>query len=54
MCNLYSMRRSRDEVVGLFKISQVGKDVQLDLPTIYPDRMAPVVKLNNEGAPPSQ
>jgi hypothetical protein len=34
MCNLYSMRRSRDEVVGLFKISQIGNDVQLDLPAI--------------------
>lgn len=49
MCNLYSMRRSRDEVVGLFKISQIGNDVQLDLPAIYPDTMAPIVKLNKEG-----
>jgi putative SOS response-associated peptidase YedK len=50
MCNLYSMRRSRDEVVDLFKISQIGNDVQFDLPGIYPDTMAPIIKLTKEGA----
>jgi putative SOS response-associated peptidase YedK len=50
MCNLYSMRRPRDEVVGLFKICQVGNDVQVDLAGIYPDTLAPVIKLNKEGA----
>jgi putative SOS response-associated peptidase YedK len=50
MCNLYSMRRSRDEVVGLFKISQISNDVQFDLPDVYPDTIAPVIKLNREGA----
>ena len=43
MCNLYSMRRSHEEVIGLFNISRVGNNVQLDLPAIYPDGMAPVI-----------
>jgi hypothetical protein len=38
VCNLYSMRLSREEVIGLFNISRVGNDVQLDLPSIYPNR----------------
>jgi len=42
MCNLYNMRRSREEVIGLFNIERVGNDVQLDLPAIYPDTMAPI------------
>jgi putative SOS response-associated peptidase YedK len=50
MCNLYSMRRSREEVIGLFNISRVGNDVQLDLPAIYPDSMAPIIKLDSNGA----
>jgi putative SOS response-associated peptidase YedK len=49
MCNLYSMRRSRDELVKLFGISRVGNDVQLDLPGIYPDAIAPVIKKENDG-----
>ena len=44
MCNLYSMRKSRDELVKLFGISRVGNDVQFDFPSIYPDSMAPVVR----------
>jgi putative SOS response-associated peptidase YedK len=50
MCNLYSMRRSRDEVINLFNISRVGNDVQLDLPDVYPDSMAPIIKLHREGS----
>jgi hypothetical protein len=30
--------------------SRVGNDVQLDLPAIYPDSMAPVIKLDRQGA----
>jgi putative SOS response-associated peptidase YedK len=50
MCNLYSMRKSRDEVVGLFNISRVDDNVQLDLPGVFPDSMAPVVTLDEMGA----
>jgi putative SOS response-associated peptidase YedK len=50
MCNLYSMRKTREETVGLFNIKSVTDPIQLDLPAIYPDTMAPVVRLNDKGA----
>src|SRR5215212_11737757 len=50
MCNLYSMRKPRDEVVGIFGISHVDDGVQLELPAVYPDTMAPVIRLDNNGA----
>jgi putative SOS response-associated peptidase YedK len=50
MCNLYSIRRPRDEVIGLFGISQVDDGVQLELPASYPDTMAPIIKLDDNGA----
>jgi hypothetical protein len=46
MCNLYSIRRPRDEVIGLFGISHVDEGVQLDLPAVYPDTIAPILRLN--------
>jgi putative SOS response-associated peptidase YedK len=49
MCNLYSMRRSRDGLVKLFGITRVGNDVHFDLPDIYPDQMAPVIKQDSGG-----
>jgi putative SOS response-associated peptidase YedK len=50
MCNLYSMRKSRDELVKLFGIARVGNDVQLDLPELYPDSLAPIITLDSEGS----
>jgi hypothetical protein len=39
MCNLYSMRRSRDELVGLFKISQeAGFEIVPIIPDTWTDR----------------
>ena len=32
MCNLYSIRRPRDEVIGLFGISHVDDGVPADTP----------------------
>jgi putative SOS response-associated peptidase YedK len=52
MCNLYSMRKSRDELVKLFGISRVGNDVQFDFPSIYPDGMAPVIRQEDGGLRP--
>ena len=49
MCNLYSMRRSRDELVRLFGITRVGNDVHFDLPDIYPDQIAPVIRQESGG-----
>ena len=50
MCNLYSMRRSREEVIGPFGISHVGDRVQFELPAVYPDTMAPIIRLDDNGA----
>jgi putative SOS response-associated peptidase YedK len=50
MCNLYSIRRPRDEVIGLFGISHVDDGVQLELPAVYPDTMAPIIRLDDNGA----
>jgi len=37
MCNLYSIRRPRDAVIGLFGISHAEDGAQLELPAVYPD-----------------
>jgi hypothetical protein len=50
MCNLYSIRRPRDEVVGLFGISHVDDGVQLELPAVYPNTLAPIIRLDDNGA----
>jgi putative SOS response-associated peptidase YedK len=49
MCNLYSMRKSRDELVKLFGIARAGNDVQFGFPSIYPDSMAPVIRQEEGG-----
>src|SRR5215208_2640142 len=50
MCNLYSIRRPRDEVICLFGVSHVDHGVQLELPAVYPDTMAPIIRLDDNGA----
>jgi putative SOS response-associated peptidase YedK len=50
MCNLYSMRKSRDELVKLFGTIRIGNDVELDFSSIYPDAMAPVIRQEEGGA----
>src|SRR5687768_5448993 len=50
MCNLYSMRKSRDELIALFRIAGVDDGVQYDLPGIFPDTLAPIVRLDEKGA----
>lgn len=50
MCNLYSSRRSRDEVARLFRISDNRMPAELpDLPAIFPGHMAPIVRADNDG-----
>ena len=49
MCNLYSMTRSRDEVRRLFKAGSDRTGNQPPLTAIFPDQLAPVVRLNGEG-----
>jgi putative SOS response-associated peptidase YedK len=50
MCNLYSQSRSPDGIRRLFRVDQDFAD---DLPlksTIYPDQMAPGVRLGDDGS----
>ena len=50
MCNLYSQSRSRDEIRRLFRVE---RDLVDDLPpksSIYPDQMAPVIRLDDDGS----
>ncbi len=42
MCNLYSMTRNPDAIRQLFRIRQ---DMAGNLPLIFPDAMAPVVRV---------
>ena len=49
MCNLYSMRKPRDELGGLFRVSD-NRAVQLELlHAIFPGHIAPVVRLAADG-----
>jgi putative SOS response-associated peptidase YedK len=50
MCNLYSMRKSRDELTRLFRIAQADPNIPENLPAIFPDAMAPVVRLDESGS----
>jgi putative SOS response-associated peptidase YedK len=50
VCNLYSQSRSRDEIRRLFRVE---RDLSPNLPpqpSIYPDQMAPVVRIDDDGA----
>lgn len=49
MCNLYSLRKPREEVLTLFNTVQEDQGVQYDLPGIFPDMLAPIVKLDEKG-----
>ena len=50
MCNLYSMSRSREEVARLFRVGRDSTANQPPLPAIFPDQVAPVVRIGHDGA----
>jgi putative SOS response-associated peptidase YedK len=50
MCNLYSYTTSQDEARRLFKVLVDHTGNQPPLPSIFPDQMAPVVRLAKDGA----
>jgi putative SOS response-associated peptidase YedK len=50
MCNLYSQSRSRDEIRRLFRVEHDLADNLPPQPCIYPDQMAPVIRLDDDGA----
>jgi putative SOS response-associated peptidase YedK len=45
MCNLYSMTRSRNAIRNLFRVGQDRTGDQPPLPAIFPDQLAPVVRV---------
>ena len=49
MCNLYSLARSRDEVNHWFRINRDLSD-NPPLPGIFPDQIAPVIRMDADGA----
>ena len=49
MCNLYSMTRNRDAVRALFRVDQDRTANQPPLPAIFPDQLAPVVRVARDG-----
>jgi len=49
MCNLYSMTRSRDEVLRLFRVSQNMAAAFAPKPALFPGYEAPVVRIAPDG-----
>ncbi|HEY7763717.1 MAG TPA: SOS response-associated peptidase [Aestuariivirgaceae bacterium] len=50
MCNLYSMRKSRDELLRLFRIARADEEIPQNMPAIFPDAIAPIVRLDETGS----
>jgi putative SOS response-associated peptidase YedK len=48
MCNLYSLTKTRDELIGLFDVCRDAIHGSFE-PGIYPDRLGPVVRLDEDG-----
>ena len=46
MCNLYSMTKNQAAIRDLFKIGRDTTGNLPPLPAIFPDQMAPVVRVN--------
>jgi len=49
MCNLYSQTRSRDEIRGLFRVSDNRAYGFEPMPAIFPRSVAPIVRLASDG-----
>lgn len=49
MCNLYSMTRNRDAIRQLFRVDVDRTANQSPLPAIFPDQLAPVVRIGRDG-----
>jgi putative SOS response-associated peptidase YedK len=50
MCNLYAMTRNRDAIRQLFRVGSDRTANQPPLPAIFPDQLAPVVRVGSDGA----
>ena len=53
MCNLYSLTKTRDELVNLFAITRDTIGDGFDFAEVYPDTLAPIVRLDEKGGRPS-
>jgi putative SOS response-associated peptidase YedK len=49
VCNLYSMTRARDAIRQLFRVEWDRTGNQPPLPAIFPDQLAPVVRVDRDG-----
>jgi hypothetical protein len=49
MCNLYSIVRPRDEMARAFACSSTWTANQPPLPAVFPDQLAPIVRINSPG-----
>ena len=49
MCNLYSLTRTREELVNLFAITRDTIGAGFDFAAVYPDTLAPVVRIDEQG-----
>jgi len=50
MCNLYAMTHSRDAIRQLFRVGLDRTANQPPLPAVFPDQLAPVVRVGHDGA----
>ena len=50
MCNLYSLTKTRDELVNLFAITRDSTVGPFDFDEVFPDMLAPVVRLDERGS----
>ena len=50
MCNLYSMTRNRDAIRQLFRVDVDRTGNQPPLPAVFPDQLAPIVRVGRDGA----
>ncbi|HUE44938.1 MAG TPA: SOS response-associated peptidase [Aestuariivirgaceae bacterium] len=49
MCNLYSLTKTREELVNLFAITRDTMGEMSGIAEIYPDTLAPVVRMDEQG-----
>jgi putative SOS response-associated peptidase YedK len=49
MCNVYSIRQPRAEVVRLFQVARDWNNNQPPMPAVYPDYPAPVIRVSPGG-----
>ena len=49
MCNLYSLTKTREELVNLFAVTRDTIGETFSFAAVYPDTLAPVVRMDEQG-----